>query len=353
MIAPRPLSKSVIARAAKLGFTRPHVVDLNLYGEDAAKGLADYIAKNHHGTMDWMAQTQERRSHPQTLWSDAKSAVVVGFNYGPEHDPLPDLEQSDKGVISVYAKGRDYHDIMKGRLKELAGLIARDTKADVKVFVDTAPLMEKPLAAAAGLGWQGKHTNLVSRDYGSWLFLGVILSAAQIKPDTAEIDHCGSCRACLDICPTEAFPAPYQIDARRCISYLTIEHKGPVDLELRGKMGNRIYGCDDCLAVCPWNKFAQSASEIKLKASEPSWPELSILAALDDGGFRARFAGSPIKRIGRNRFIRNVLYAIGNSKEPSLLAEAQAHLNSPDPVVKDAAEWACYQLNNLARDTSR
>ncbi|WP_371396906.1 tRNA epoxyqueuosine(34) reductase QueG [Fretibacter rubidus] len=353
MTAPRPLPKSVITRAAKLGFTPPRVVDLNHVGDAPAQGLAAYIAAGHHGTMAWMKETQDRRSHPQSLWPEAKSAVVVGLNYGPEHDPLADLQQSSKGVISVYAKGRDYHDIIKGRLKELAGLIARDTKADVKVFVDTAPLMEKPLAAAAGLGWQGKHTNLVSRDYGSWLFLGVILSAATLTPDIAEIDNCGSCRACLDICPTGAFPEPYQIDARRCISYLTIEHKGPVDLALRAKMGNRIYGCDDCLAICPWNKFAQESAEIKLKANDPDLPDLAMLAALDDAAFRARFASSPIKRVGRDRFIRNVLYAIGNSGDPSLLSAAKAHLNAPDPVVKDAADWACNQLNKpVKKETS-
>lgn len=338
------LSKAVIARADKLGFTPPRIVDLHAFGTDAAQGLADYIAKGHHATMTWMEDTQDRRSHPVALWPSAQSAIIVGLNYGPETDPLPDLLCRDKGVISVYAKGRDYHDIMKGRLKELAGLIARDTGEDVKVFVDTAPLMEKPLAAAAGLGWQGKHTNLVSREYGSWLFLGVILSAAKLTSDPAEIDNCGSCRACLDICPTDAFPAPYQIDARRCISYLTIEHKGPVDVELRAKMGNRIYGCDDCLAVCPWNKFAQTASEIKLKAQEPSLPDLAALAALDEAAFRTKFSRSPIKRIGRNRFLRNVLYAIGNSADQNLLNAARAHCGSDDPIVKDAAEWAIKQL---------
>lgn len=345
LLPPKPLPKTVKTRAQKLGFTPPHVVDLDQFGDRAAQGLAAYLSAGYHGTMDWMVQTQDRRSHPQNLWPQAKSAVVVGLNYGPETDPLPDLLQREKGVISVYAKGRDYHDIIKGRLKELAALLARDTDADVKVFVDTAPLMEKPLAAAAGLGWQGKHTNLVSREYGSWLFLGVILSAAALRPDTAEVDHCGSCRACLDICPTDAFPAPYKLDARRCISYLTIEHAGAVAPELRAKMGNRIYGCDDCLAVCPWNKFAQDASEIKLKAKTPDLPDLAALASLDDAAFRAKFAGSPIKRIGRDRFVRNVLYAIGNSGTAHLIDSARAHCESDNPVIADAARWAVERLS--------
>jgi len=340
-----PLSKAVIKRAAHLGFTPPHVVDLSTFGIKAGEGLKAYIEKGHHGTMKWMVETQERRSHPKTLWPEVRSAIVLGLNYGPEIDPLPDLNKRSKGVISVYAKGRDYHDLIKGRLKELASLIARDTEADVKVFVDTAPLMEKPLAHAAGLGWQGKHTNLVSRDYGSWLFLGVILSAVEIAPSEPEIDNCGSCRACLDICPTKAFPAPYQIDARRCISYLTIEHKGPVDLELRAQMGNRIYGCDDCLAVCPWNKFASVSQEAKLKAVNPDLPDLAALSQLTDEAFRKRFSGSPIKRIGRNRFLRNVLYAIGNSGNEGLTASAKVHLKSDDPVVADAAHWAVEQLS--------
>jgi len=272
----------------------------------------------------------------------------VGMNYGPETDPLLDLDKPSSGNISVYARGRDYHDIIKGRLKELAGLIARDSGADVKVFVDTAPLMEKPLAALAGLGWQGKHTNLVSRDYGSWLFLGVILSAAELVPNGPEIDHCGSCRACLDICPTDAFPAPYEIDARKCISYLTIEFKGKVDPGLRAKMGNRIYGCDDCLAVCPWNKFAQAGRETKLAAREDlNAPPLAELADLNDAEFRAKFSGSPVKRIGRDQFIRNVLYAIGNSGDPTLRGSALPHIKSENPVVADAAQWARSQLENL------
>lgn len=295
-----------------------------------------------------MAETADRRSHPNRLWPEAKSALVLGYNYGPETDPLFTLDQGEKATISVYARNKDYHDLIKGKLKELAGLIARDSGEDVKVFVDTAPLMEKPLAEKAGVGWQGKHTNLVSREFGSWLFLGVILSAAHLETTPAEIDHCGSCTSCLDICPTNAFPAPYKLDARLCISYLTIEHKDPVDEHLREKLGNRIYGCDDCLAVCPWNKFASMASDIKLKAREElNAPDLRDLASLDDQAFRQKFAGSPVKRIGRNQFIRNVLYAIGNSNDSKLKSVIEPHLDEADPVVKDAAEWALRRLGGV------
>ena len=339
------LSRAVLKRCDALGFTAPHIVDLETYGTQAGQGLRDYIAKHHHGTMAWLSETEERRNHPQNLWAEAKSAIVLGLNYGPETDPLVTLSYPEKATISVYARNRDYHDIIKGRLKELGGLIARDTGKDIKVFVDTAPLMEKPLAAMSGLGWQGKHTNLVSRDFGSWLFLGVILSAAKLDPTPPGIDHCGSCTACLDICPTDAFPSAYKLDARKCISYLTIEHKGPVDEDLRAKMGNRIYGCDDCLAVCPWNKFAQEASEIKLKAREDlNAPDLAALARLTDTEFRRHFSGSPIKRIGRDQFIRNVLYAIGNSGRADLSPAAKKHLNSENPVVKEAAKWALGRL---------
>ena len=339
------LTSSINQRAKKLGFTAPKIVDLNKFGDEAGLGLKNYIAHGHHGSMVWMEDTLKRRGHPQNLWSDANSAIVVGLNYGPDTDPLITLEMPEKATISVYARNRDYHDIIKGRLKELAGLIARDLKADVKVFVDTAPLMEKPLAQASGLGWQGKHTNLVSQDFGSWLFLGLILTDAKLTPTQADIDHCGSCRACLDICPTDAFPAPYQLDARKCISYLTIEHKAPVDVELRSKLGNRIYGCDDCLAVCPWNKFAQDASEAKLVARDDlNAPDLAELAKLDDTIFRQKFSGSPIKRIGRDQFIRNVLYAIGNSGQANLKSSITPHLNSDNPVIRDAAEWARRQL---------
>lgn len=341
------LSRAVLKRCDALGFTAPHIVDLETYGTQAGQGLRDYIAKHHHGTMAWLSETEERRNHPQNLWAEAKSAIVLGLNYGPETDPLVTLSYPEKATISVYARNRDYHDIIKGRLKELGGLIARDTGKDIKVFVDTAPLMEKPLAAMSGLGWQGKHTNLVSRDFGSWLFLGVILSAAKLDPTPPEIDHCGSCTACLDICPTDAFPSAYKLDARKCISYLTIEHKGPVDEDLRAKMGNRIYGCDDCLAVCPWNKFAQEASEIKLKAREDlNAPDLAALARLTDTEFRRHFSGSPIKRIGRDQFIRNVLYAIGNSGRADLSPVAKKHLNSENPVVKEAAKWALGRLTS-------
>jgi len=336
-------------RASKLGFTAPFIVDLSSYGSAAEAGLADYIAKGHHASMSWIKDTFERRAHPQNLWPEAKSAIIFGLNYGPDTDPLLTLDHPELATISVYARNRDYHDLIKGRLKEIAGLMARDTGEDVKVFVDTAPLMEKPLAMAAGLGWQGKHTNLVSQDYGSWLFLGTILSAAKLSATPPQIDHCGSCRACLDICPTNAFPQAYQIDARRCISYLTIEHKGPVEIELREKMGNRIYGCDDCLAICPWNKFARDSAEMKLKARDDlNAPKLTALAQLGEAGFRAHFSGSPIKRIGWPRFLRNVLYAIGNSGRIELLQTAQHYQTHADPVIAEAAQWAVKRLTDTA-----
>jgi epoxyqueuosine reductase len=279
------------------------------------------------------------------LWPQARSAIMLAMSYAPGIDPLQRLEAKDAGVISVYALGRDYHDVIKGKLKLLAQWLARETAADVKVFVDTAPLMEKPLAEAAGLGWQGRHTNLVSRELGSWFFLGAILSEAELQRDAPESDHCGSCRACLDICPTKAFPAPYQLDARRCISYLTIEHKGHIDREFREAIGNRIFGCDDCLAVCPWNKFAQEASEVKLMAREDLIaPKLAELARLDDQAFRARFSASPVKRSGRDRFIRNVLIAIGNSNDPSLAREAESLLHDPSALVRAMAVWALARL---------
>jgi len=300
--------------------------------------------------MAWMAETAERRRAPQALWPQARSVVVLGVNYGPDEDPLAPLAHPDRGAISVYARNRDYHDILKGRLKQLAGWLVARAGGDVKVFVDTAPVMEKPLAATAGLGWQGKHSNLVSRDFGSWLFLGEIFSTLDLAPDAAETDHCGHCRACLDICPTNAFPAPYRLDARRCISYLTIEHKGPIPRALRGAMGNRIYGCDDCLAVCPWNKFARRTREAKLAAREDlRAPALADLAGLDDAAFRAHFSGSPIKRIGRDRFVRNVLIAIGNSDLAELAESAEKHLTDPAPLVRGAAVWALSRLSNPAR----
>jgi len=297
--------------------------------------------------MDWMATTAERRGDPRTLWPDVRTVVMLGMNYGPDADPLAALRQRSRAAISVYARGDDYHDIIKPRLKALARWLAARAGGDVKVFVDTAAVMEKPLAEAAGLGWQGKHTNLVSRRYGSWLFLGAIFTTLDLPPDAPEDDHCGNCRACLDICPTAAFPAPYRLDARRCISYLTIEHKGPIARELRPLMGNRIYGCDDCLAVCPWNKFAQAGREAKLAARDTlNAPPLAALAQLDDAAFRTLFAKSPVKRTGRDRFLRNVLIAIGNSAEPSLAREAEQLLTDASPLVRGAAVWALGRLDS-------
>jgi epoxyqueuosine reductase len=309
--------------------------------------LEAFVAASYHGEMAWMETTLERRKHPTAMWPDAKSAVVVGLNYGPDHDPMTMLDRITEGNISVYARGKDYHDILKKRLKRLARSFVEASGADVKVFVDTAPLMEKPLAAKSGLGWQGKHTNLVSREHGSWLFLGVMLTTVELAPDTPEVDHCGSCTSCLDICPTKAFPAPYKLDARRCISYLTIEHKGPIPPEFREPMGNRIYGCDDCLAICPWNKFAAVSQEAAFWArAELKAPTLQELAALDDTAFREVFSGSPIKRIGRNRFIRNVLIAIGNSADAGLIeTSVLPHLDDPDPTVSGAAIWALSRLD--------
>lgn len=326
--------------ASTYGFDAISIAHAHL-PEITRQNLTEYVAKGRHGSMSWMEETLARRADPKTLWPDAKSIIMLGMNYGPDDNPLPQLERTQEGTISVYAQNRDYHDLIKGRLKTIAGRFASRNKAQVKVFVDTAPVMEKPLAEQAGLGWQGKHTNLVSREFGSWLFLGSIFTDLELRADTPEIDHCGSCRACLDICPTNAFPAPYQLDARRCISYLTIEHKGPIPEEFRKPMGNRIYGCDDCLAACPWNKFASKANEAKLHARDDlKHPDLNFLAGLDDAAFRKFFSGSPIKRIGRNRFLRNVLIAIGNSGVEELQAAAKQHLADPDPTVRDAAEWA-------------
>lgn len=332
------------AEAHRAGFdaiavTTPDAIPL------APARLAEFVADGFHGSMDWIAETLERRSEPTALWPQVRSIIVLAMNYGPDHDPRSILAKRDRGAISVYARNRDYHDVMKGRLKEIAGKIVARAGGDVKVFVDTAPVMEKPLAEAAGLGWQGKHTNLVSREHGSWLFLGTIFTTAELVPDRAEIDHCGSCRACLDACPTDAFPAPYRLDARRCISYLTIENKGPIPREFREKIGNRIYGCDDCLAACPWNKFAQAASEAKLAARDDlREPALADLLVLDDAAFRAFFSGSPIKRIGRDRFIRNVLTAAGNSGEASLAGTVRALIEDTSPVVRGAAIWALARL---------
>jgi epoxyqueuosine reductase len=307
--------------------------------------LTAFVADGFHGSMGWIAETLERRGEPTALWPEVRSIIVLAMNYGPDHDPRAVLVKRDRGAISVYAQNRDYHDVMKGRLKEIAGKIVARAGGDVKVFVDTAPVMEKPLAEAAGLGWQGKHTNLVSREHGSWLFLGTIFTTAELAPDTPEDDHCGSCRACLDVCPTDAFPAPYRLDARRCISYLTIENKGPIPHEFREKIGNRIYGCDDCLAACPWNKFARTASEAKLVArADLREPPLAELLALDDAAFRLFFSGSPIKRIGRDRFVRNVLIAAGNSGDASLGNAVGALLGDASPLVRGAAVWALSRL---------
>jgi len=311
----------------------------------AGDRLATFLRERMHGDMDWLETHQDRRRHPSALWAGVRSIVMLGMNYGLETDPLAILEERGRGAISVYARGRDYHDVIKGKLKLLAGWLHRETGAEVKVFVDTAPVMEKPLAQAAGLGWQGKHTNLVSRDLGSWLFLGAIFTGAELPPDTPEVDHCGNCRRCLDICPTDAFPAPYRLDARRCISYLTIEHKGHIGREFRKAMGNRIYGCDDCLAVCPWNKFAEAASEAKFAAKPiTDGAPLSELLALDDAAFRAAFMGSPVKRTGRDRFIRNVLIAAGNSCEAGLVPQVTKLLSDPSPVVRGMAVWAAAEL---------
>ncbi len=306
--------------------------------------LRAFLDKGYHGQMGWLEDRAPWRAAPQVLWPEARSVIMLAETYGPEQDPLEVLEQREQAAISVYAQNRDYHDVVKKRLKRLARWLIDQVGGEVKVFVDTAPVPEKALGQAAGLGWQGKHTNLVSRDLGSWFFIGSVFTTLDLTPDAAEVDHCGSCRACLDVCPTDAFPAPYQLDARRCISYLTIEHHGPVDEDLRGLMGNRIYGCDDCLAVCPWNKFAQRASETRYHARDDlKVPDLAELAGLDDAAFRARFSGSPIKRIGRNRFVRNVLYAIGNSGSARLRSVAQGLTDDPDPTVADAARWAVLQ----------
>jgi len=312
---------------------------------NAAEALASFIGKQRHGTMDWMERNADRRADPKTLWPEAKTAIVLGMNYGPRNGYFDRAIPADRAAISVYAQNDDYHDIVKAKLKKLGGWIAQDFKADVKVFVDTAPVMEKPLAQVAGAGWQGKHTNLVSRLYGSWLFLGSVFTTLELSPDEGEVDHCGGCHRCLDVCPTDAFPAPYQIDARRCISYLTIEHKDHIPLEFREKMGNRIYGCDDCLAVCPWNKFASLAREIRLRArAELVQPKLSELAKLGDAEFREIFRGSPIKRIGRDRFVRNVLIAVGNSGDAALIPNVEELLTDPSPLVRAMAVWALAKL---------
>ena len=330
--------------AKTLGFDCVGVTDPDVLAE-AANYFREFLDAGSHGDMDWLAANPERRMDPRALWPGVRSVIMLGVNYGPDENPLAMLEQRSHGAISVYAQGDDYHDIIKKRLKALARWFAVASGAELKVFVDTAAVMEKPLAHAAGIGWQGKHTNLVSREFGSWLFLGAIYSAAELPRDEPERDHCGSCNACQEICPTAAFPAPYKLDARRCISYLTIENKGPIPHEFRKSIGNRIYGCDDCLAVCPWNKFAQQGREAKLAArAELREPSLADLVRLDDAAFRALFSKSPVKRIGRDRFVRNVLIAIGNADDASLAREAERLLDDASPLVRGAAVWALSQL---------
>jgi epoxyqueuosine reductase len=311
----------------------------------AADDLKAYLAAGHHGAMEWMATTAERRADPAKLWPEAKSVITLAINYAPERNPLDAPEAPSRAAISVYAQGEDYHEVVKRKLKRVARWLVQRYGGDVKVFVDTAPVMEKPMAQMSGLGWQGKHTNLVSRDYGSWLFLGSIFTTLELPPNDASDDHCGQCHACLDICPTNAFPAPYRIDARRCISYLTIEHKGHIAEEFRDAIGNRIYGCDDCLAVCPWNKFAQSAREAAFAPRESLVGQsLADLASLDDAAFRARFSKSPIKRVGRDRFVRNVLIAVGNAQDPSLAMVAEKLADDSSPLVRAMAAWALRKL---------
>ncbi|TNF17447.1 MAG: tRNA epoxyqueuosine(34) reductase QueG [Rhodobacteraceae bacterium] len=341
------LKERLAREAREVGFSACRVCRPEAVPEVAGR-LAAYLEAGYHGQMGWLAERAHWRGDPAQLWPEARTVIMLAENYGPAHDPLAVLERRDRAAISVYAQHRDYHDVVKKRLKRLARWLIAEAGGEVKVFVDTAPVPEKALGQAAGLGWQGKHTNLVSRDLGSWFFLGAVFTTLELPVDAGERDHCGSCRKCLDVCPTDAFPAPYRLDARRCISYLTIEHKGPVDEALRPLLGNRIYGCDDCLAVCPWNKFAERAAEVKYHAREDLLaPELEELAGLDDAGFRAFFSGSPVKRIGRGRFVRNVLYAIGNSGEARLLPVAQGLCEDALPEVADAARWAVGRLQAL------
>ena len=338
------LKAALASEARALGFDCVGVTAPDAIAE-AAGHFRAFLDTGAHGEMDWLAANPERRADPRSLWSAVRSVIMLGVNYGPDENPLAILESRTRGAISVYAQGDDYHDLIKKRLKALARWLVATSGCEVKVFVDTAAVMEKPLAQAAGLGWQGKHTNLVSREFGSWLFLGAIFTTLDLPRDEADADHCGSCRACLDICPTSAFPAPYKLDPRRCISYLTIESKGSIPHEFRKAIGNRIYGCDDCLAVCPWNKFAQAGRETKLAARENlRAPDLAALARLDDAAFRTLFSKSPVKRIGRERFLRNVLIAIGNSNDGALAVEAERLLRDESPLVRGAAVWALSQL---------
>ena len=344
MTDPNEIKKALTERAITRGFDAVGVTKPDAVPEAKAR-LQRFLSQGAHGDMVWMASTAERRASPSALWPDVRSVIMLGMNYGPDQDPLAILQQRARAAISVYAKGDDYHELIKARLKDIARWLVQNAGGDIKVFVDTAAVMEKPLAAAASLGWEGKHTNLVSRQFGSWLFLGAIFSTLELPADAPEPDSCGSCRACLDICPTAAFPEPYRLDARRCISYLTIEHKGPIPRALRPLMGNRIYGCDDCLAVCPWNKFAVQGREAKLAAREAlRAPALAELARLDDAQFRALFAKTAIKRTGRDRFVRNVLIAIGNSGDAALAREAERLLADASPLVRGAAVWALGRL---------
>tara|TARA_B110000908_G_scaffold45221_1_gene55078 strand:- start:843 stop:1874 length:1032 start_codon:yes stop_codon:yes gene_type:complete len=339
------LKARLVERALEEGFVMARVCRPDAVPQVPDR-LAAFVEAGYHGQMGWMADRMHWRGNPAALWPEAKSVLMLAESYAPDHDPRDVLSMPDRGAISVYAQHKDYHDLVKKRLKRLARWMIDDAGGELKVFVDTAPVPEKALGAAAGLGWQGKHTNLVSRDWGNWAFLGSIFTTIDLEPDTPEVDHCGSCSACLDACPTDAFPAPYQLDARRCISYLTIEHKGPIEEELRVLMGNHIYGCDDCLAACPWNKFAVAASDIRYAAKDDlKAPALADLARLDDAAFRTKFSGSAIKRIGRERFVRNVLYAIGNSGDVSLKPAVVPLLNDPDSTVTDAARWAMTQLD--------
>jgi epoxyqueuosine reductase len=338
-----PIKSAIRDRALALGFDAVGFAPAAL-GPEARERLGTFIAAGQHGDMGWLAERADERSHPRALWAEARTVIALGVSYAPPGDPLATLAQPDRGNVSVYARNRDYHDLVKGMLKHLAQFVAATGPA-VKVFVDTAPVMEKPLAAVAGLGWQGKHTNLVSRAHGSWLFLGEVYTTLELPPDAPHADRCGSCTRCLAACPTAAFPAPYRLDATRCISYLTIEHRGPIPEALRPAMGNRIYGCDDCLAVCPWNRFARTTHHAKLQAREDlTAPRLDALAALDDAGFRALFSGSPVKRIGRNRFVRNVAIAIGNAADPALRPTAARLAADADPVVAEAGAWAAARL---------
>ena len=333
---------ALVAQALAEGFTAVRVTTPDAIPQAAGR-LAGFVNAERHGQMGWMAERMGWRADPAALWPEARAVVMLAEAYTPAHDPRADLARPDRGAVSVYAQGKDYHDIVKSRLKRVGRWLIDRAGGEIKVFVDTAPVMEKPLAAAAGLGWQGKHTNLLSRDLGNWFFLGAIFTSLPLPPDPPETDHCGSCRACLDVCPTNAFPAPYQLDARRCISYLTIEHRGPVDPALRPGLGNRVYGCDDCLAVCPWNKFAVAAREMRYHGPNRA-PSLETLAGMDDATFRAHFSGSPIKRAGRDRMVRNALYAIGNSGLARLRPVAQGLVDDPDPGVADAARWAAGRL---------